>query len=421
MAEPRFADLISGKEVHFRLVSNDLLEAGKPSVTAVAAAGAAETIVSRGKLESREFPQYPPETMRRKLLDGLAGKGIAYPLEPSTVVVVAEKGGSLSADDARYIEWLAGLKREYPMVLMLSETQVPVAQKKDARQSPVGGTFWDRQWRRFKALPAPVTKDAALAAIPRTAIPVGFSLFLAFLKINEIPLQRSLIYAGLAVGFAVGFALFNQTVLNYITFCSELTRDVFDPAIKALERRFAAGGVLARFAINALAFVSARGDVLIAGPSLGVGCTFIARLALGAVGETQSVMTPYGFFLVVVNVLVGSFAGGPYGQVIAHLRAVGRISNRASMYLGIIETIKMELGRLADFGMQTLYNSAQLFIAAFFWALLLVVDRCYRKAEIVRLAPDDEAARRVFAALRARAGAPLGGAPAAAGLPVPAS
>jgi len=412
VAEPSFVEQIEGKEVHFRLVSNDLLEAGKPSITAVRAAS--------GKEEFRTwvYPQYSPESMARKIVDGIKGAGIAYPLEPRTIVVVAEKDGSISADDARYVEWLAGVKREHPKVLMIPESGKTVVAEGPRKVLAEGGEFWERQWRRMKALPAPITRDAALAAIPRTAIPIAFSLFLAFLKINEIPLQRSLIYTGLAFGFAVGFALFNQTVLNYITFCSELTRDVFDPAMKSLERRFADGGVFVRFCLNTLAFVAARGDVLIAGPSLGVGCTFVARLALGAVGETQSVMTAYGFFLVVVNTLVGSFAGGPYGQVIAHLRAVGRISNRASMYLGIIETIKMELGRLADFGMQTLYNSVQVFIAVFFWGLLLVVDRCYRKPEVFRLAEDDDAARRLFDALRARAGVPTASpsSPAPAGL-----
>ena len=405
MSERRFVDAINGKEVHVRLVSNDLLEADKPSVTAVGSGASVDALLAGCAIETKKYTQYPPESMTRKLTDGLFGRGIARNPDPKAVVVVTEKNGSLSADDARYIEWLAGLKREYPRVIMLPEASHPSHPESPRRlldEGSLDASFWARQWRRLKALPAPITRDAALAAIPRTAIPIGFSLFLAFLKRHDIPMSRAAGYIGLAFGFAVGFALFNQTVLNYITFCSELTREIFDPAIKALERRLAPG-VLARLCLNVLAFVSARGDVLIAGPSLGIFCTYLARLALGPVGETVSVLTFYGFFLLLCNVLVGSFAGGPYTQVIAHLRAVGRISNKTSMYLGIVETIKMELGRLADFGMQTLFNAAQLFIAVFFWALLLVVDRCYRKPEVIRLSNDDAtSAARLFAGLAAR-------------------
>jgi hypothetical protein len=406
--DKKFLDAIKGKEVHFRLVSNHLLETGKPSLTAVATGGAPDAMTKACKLESRDYSEYPIDSVLLRLIETARGGGIPEPAERRTVVVVAENDGVIGADDARYVEWLARKNSERPLLISLpSQKQAasPAAPAAAAVSSEEEvAAFWPRQWTRMKAIPAPITKDAAIAAIPRTAIPVTFSLILGYLNRDTIPMERALTYTGLAFSFAVGFALLNQSVLNYITFCGNLTRDIFRPAIKAVESRLG-GGPAARFIVNALSFVSARGDVFIADPSLGIGCTYLARLALGPVGETVSVLSLYGFLMVVGNVLTGSFAGGPYTQCIAHLRSVGKISNRMSMYLGIVETVKMELGRLADFGMQTFYNAAQMFLACFFWTLLLVVDRCYRKPEAVRITCPEDAAlvASLFEALRAQA------------------
>ncbi|MBI4372085.1 MAG: hypothetical protein HY552_07285 [Elusimicrobia bacterium] len=416
MTDMRLSDLIRGKELHLRLRSNDLLESGRASLTAIGAGTGDASLVKDPVLESKEYTAYPPESIWTKIFRGLSGRMAASGERADVVVVVEEKNGSLSPDDVRYIEWLGRQKIGVPWVVMVPESgrhaedhQVSAHALSEAEAKKLrAASFWRRQLRRLRALPAPITKDAALAAIPRTAIPVGFSVFLAYLKRGDIPLERSAVYIGLAFGFAVGFALFNQTVLNYITFCSEFTREAFEPWIRALDRVLSRGRGhwLARAFLGVLSFVSARGDVLIAGPSIGIICTYIARLALGPVGETVSVLTFYGFFLVVCNVVVGSFAGGPYAQVIAHLRAVGSISNRASMYLGIVETIKMELGRLADFGMQTLFNALQGALAVGFWLLLLVVDRCHRKPEVHCLKEKGEidAVRKLFDALRDNGG-----------------
>lgn len=414
MKEKGWLEGLEGAELHFRLVSNDLLEAGKRSVTAVASGATDEAVLSSAAVVDREFGEYAPQGILGKLYERAKGRTPQAKERPGVVVVVEEKHGSISADDMRYVEWLMRTKGEAPRVVMVPEVghkagsdhEHPRHLLEQEEEKKIG-SFWKRQWRRMKALPAPITRDAALAAIPRTAIPVGFSLFLAFLKRDEVPLERAMVYVGLAFSFAVGFALLNQTVLNWFTFWSEFTRDGLEPYVKSLHRwvshrtaGFVAG--LAGALMHLLSFVSARGDVFIAGPLLGIGCSYLARLALGPVGETTSVLTLYGFFLVVFNVVVGSIAGGPYPQVIAHLRAVGRISNRASMYFGILDTIKMETGRIADFGMQTLYNSIQVTFAVVFWALLLVVDRCYVKPDVhcLKHRKDIELARRLFEKLR---------------------
>jgi len=393
---------LTGKEVHVRLASNELLEADKRSVTAIGLTGT--------RFETKGYADYRPKPLLAKLLGGLAGRSVKKSDDPRCVVLVEERKGSLNPDDARYIEWLADQTGERPAVLLVPEKETearldpsPAARRHEP--GPDGGAFWSVQWRRFCALPAPITKDAALAAIPRTAIPIGFSIFLALLKRDEVPLERAALYVGLAFAFAVGFALCNQTVLNWFTFWSQFTREGLEPMVHRLERA-AAGSKAGRGLVALLSFVSARGDVLIAAPLLGVSTSYLARLVLGPVGETVSVLTLKGFWLVFLNVLIGSIAGGPYPQVIAHLRAVGRVTERTSIYLGILDTVKMELGRIADFGFQTLYNSIQVVLAVVFWVMLLVADRCYPKPEVTRLAGEDlAAARALFAELRGRRGA----------------
>jgi hypothetical protein len=413
MSDERAIEKLAGKELHVRLVSNDLLVAGKTSLTAVGSLNADASDLVAPRFLSKRYPEYNPKSIVGALCDHALGRGPATSVDPKTVVLVEERNGNISADDARYIEWLGLQKGERPLVVMVpsldaAQPAAPAATGRAHDAAPtLAETFWARQWRRMKALPAPVTKDAALAAIPRTSIPVGFSAVLAYLHSGDVPLERALMYIGLAFGFAIGFALLNQTVLNWFTFWSEFTRDAAEEPIKSLRRTLgeeAASKGAAGWIVAALSFVSARGDVLIAAPLLGIGCSYLARLVLGPVGETVSVLTVTGFLMVLSNVVIGSIAGGPYPQVIAHLRAVGKISERASIYLGILDTIKMELGRIADFGMQTAYNAIQVVLATVFWAMLLVVDRCYPKADIKRLTSqrDVAAARELLKSLRSR-------------------
>ncbi|MFA6091625.1 MAG: hypothetical protein WCU88_00015 [Elusimicrobiota bacterium] len=414
MTERNLSDQLRGKELHFRLRSNDLLESGKLSLTAVGAGINGDLSLGGYVFEEKEFTEYAPPTILGKIIDKLTGSNAVSKDDPSVFVIVEEKNGSISPDDVRYAEWLGRKKGEKPRILMVPELEREQAAESAQPHRLLGEeearrlrSFWERQWRRVKALPAPITHDAALAAVPRTLIPMAFCIGLAYLKRNEVPLERAVGYIGMAFGFAVGFALFNQTVLNFITFWSEFTKDVFEPYIEALEQWVAVQGEALRLRIRegsrvrrpllklcvsfakkciyVLSFISARGDVLIAGPLLGIGCVYIVRLILGPVGETVSVLTLKGFLLVLGNVVLGSLASGPYPQVIAHLRSVGKITNRTSMYLGILDTIRMELGRVADFGMQTLYNVIQGTLAVVFWFLLFFVDRCYRKPCVRRL------------------------------------
>lgn len=390
------ADLIerlAGKEIHFRLATNDLLEDGIKSLTLIATGPDEDSLLRNAVLEKKEYTEYSPQSILGKFAATVAGRSVAAKDDPGVVVVVLERNGSVSADDLRYIEWLSEARAEAPRVIMLPETghhhktsdgEQPhhlLAANEEKRIN----SFWKRQARRLKALPAPITKDAALVAIPRTFIPVAFSVFLAYLKRDEIPLGRSAAYVGLAFGFNIGFALFSQTVFNWFTFWSEFSRDAFGSHIRDLESWIARQGPsfrILRYLASFLGFISARGDVLIAAPLLGVGTMYLARLVLGPVGETVSVLTLRGFLLVLGNVIIGSIAGGPYPQVIAHLRSVGKITNKVSIYLGIVETIKMEVGRVADFGMQVLYNAIQGTLAVVFWILLLIVDRSYVKPHI---------------------------------------
>ncbi len=409
-ADGGFLASLRGKELHFRLTVNDLLEDGKTSLIAVSRGGGEAEIVGDAILKSRRYREYSPQSILSALVATASGRRARAKPDPAVVVLVEERDGSVSADDHRYIEWLSETRGEVPRVVLVPERgRRPGAEGAGPDSSNEGagrpgGSFWSRQYRRLKALPAPITRDAALVAIPRTVIPVAFSVLLAFLKRAEIPLERSAAYVGLAFGFNVAFGLFSQTVFNWFTFWSEFSRDAFGPAVRALSARAAGRGRAVRALAGALSFVSARGDVLIAAPLLGIGTMYLARLALGPVGETVSVLTWRGFLLVLGNVIVGSIAGGPYPQMVAHLRAVGKITNKASIYLGIIETVKMEIGRIADFGMQVLYNAIQGTLAAVFWILLLVVDRCYAKpiVEPIRDARDAAVARRLFDALRAR-------------------
>ncbi|MBI4372088.1 MAG: hypothetical protein HY552_07300 [Elusimicrobia bacterium] len=414
--KPGLLSFLQGKEVHLRLRSNDLLENGRTSLTAIARGTGDFTLVEHPVFESRVYTAYPSESILTKITRRLTGRSVPNGERSDVAVIVEEKNGSLSPDDARYIEWLAREKGTTPWVIMAPELDHQSDGVHSTADSPgaedrmfEATSFLKRQMRRLRALPAPITKDAALAAIPRTVIPIGFSLILAYVNRHAIPLERSLGYIGLAFSFAVSFALFNQTVLNYVTFCSELTRDALDRPIRALGRILSSRAgphPLVNALLRALRFIGARGDVLIAGPSLGILCTYLTRLVLGPVGETVSVLTLLGFFQVVCNVVVGSFAGGPYNETIAHLRAVGKISNRASMYLGIVETIKMEFGRLADFGMQTLFNAIQGVLAVGFWLMLFVVDFFYPKPDVHRLKDRDEiaAVKKRFDGLRAEAG-----------------
>jgi hypothetical protein len=432
---------LHGKELHFRLVVNNLLEDGKKSLTAVSRGATEEAVLGAATLRAQDYTEYSPQSILGALAATVAGRRACAAADPGAVVFVQERDGSVSADDHRYIEWLSETRGEIPRVILLPEAgrahheegEAQPHHLLDAKEEARLRSFWRRQYRRLKALPAPITKDAALVAIPRTFIPVAFSVFLSYLKRSELPMGRAAAYVGLAFGFNIGFGLFSQTVFNWFTFWSEFSRDAFGPSVLGLEAWVSRQGARARGSIhsqgplrrgtltlvlggaklctNALGFVSARGDVLIAAPLLGIGTMYLARLVLGPVGETVSVLTWGGFLLVLGNVVIGSLAGGPYPQVIAHLRAVGKITNKASLYLGIVETIKMELGRVADFGMQVLYNAIQGTLAVVFWALLLLVDRCYVKPVIEPLSRKQDIAsvRRLFDELRGRgAGATSG-------------
>lgn len=406
-AEASLLDQLRGKELHFRLAVNDLLEDGKKSLTAIGSGSTEDSILRDCALHEKEYADYSPQSILGKIAATIAGGRVAVADDPAVVVVVQERAGSVSADDLRYIEWLCETRGEVPRVIMIPEAghahESGGAQPHhllDENEERRLHSFWKRQLRRLKALPAPITKDAALVAIPRTFIPVAFSVFLAYLKRDEIPIGRSAAYVGLAFGFNIGFGLFSQTVFNWFTFWSEFSRDAFGPSVLRLEKKIGAN-----IFTGVLGFMSARGDVLIAAPLLGIGTMYLARLVLGPVGETVSVLTWRGFLLVLGNVIIGSLAGGPYPQVIAHLRSVGKITNKASLYLGIVETIKMEIGRIADFGMQVLYNAIQGTLAVVFWILLLAADRCYVKPVMHALErkQDVELARRLFSGLLARA------------------
>jgi len=271
-------------------------------------------------------------------------------------------------------------------------------------------SFWKRQIQKARHIPAPINHDAILATIPRTLIPLATATTLLFIR-GDIPLERGVAYILVGFGFSVGFGLVSQSVLNYINYWSDFTKDLFQPSIRTLEnwvykqRRLfhsnlpeTMSSVLSAFhltkasvlmtasgTVRVLKFLSARGDLLIAGPSLGIFCTYIARLVLGPVGETLDVLTWAGFAMIMANVYIGTVAGGPYNELITHLRAVGKISNRGAIWLSVLDTVKMEFGRVADFGYQTLYYYTQAIFAATFWSGLAAVDFVYPKSDPIRL------------------------------------
>jgi hypothetical protein len=426
------AEQITGKEIHVRLLSNDLLEMDKRSLTVVGIGGADKAFVHNSALEKKRFTEYNPQRILGKMRDLVSGKTILVKEHPDVFVVIEEKRGNVSADDARYIEWLTYSKGERPGVIMLPEhdTQTSQAAQSDrpSRGSsiPQGESFWKRQFRRFIALPAPVTKDAAIAAIPRTLFPIILSILLAYIKRNEVTALRVGTYIGVSTGITLGFSLFNQTIMNWMTFWSEFTSDALEPLVDALERWRAAlekpsegnlldksslrrkrvnvGITLARYAISLFSFISARGDVVLGGPLLGIGTLFAMRLALGPIGQTASVLTVTGFLLMLENNIVGNVTGGPYIQVLSHLRAVGKISNRASLYLGIFDELRMQVGKLSDFGFQILYHVVQVMIAVVCWIMLLICDRFYRRPEVhcLERQNDIEFVARLLNQLRAR-------------------
>ena len=401
---------LKGKEVHFRLTTNDLLENDKVSKTAFGFVSSDETIIKDMKITTKKYTEYTPSSFSSKIWSKVTGKDAVKKKDPSIVVFVQEKDASVSADDHRYIEWLIKEKKEYPKVYVIPEEDTE--KKKDEKIhllsdkeiKKLKNSFWKRQFKKFMAVPAKISKDAIIATIPRTLIPIILIALLAYVTKDEAKLERVFAYAGVSIGFAFGFALIIQTILNWMTFWSEFTREAFDPQISSLENWLnkkeellsksksffgkkitAFNMAIARNITGLLRFISARGDVLIASPLLGIGCVYIARAALGPMGQTESVFTMYGFLLVLANVVVGSIASGPYSQIIAHLRSVGKITNKASTYLGILDSIRLEFGRVADFGFQVLYNVTQVILGTFFWILLLISDRLFPKHKLIRL------------------------------------
>lgn len=396
--------LLEGKEVHFRLTTNDLLERGKLSKIAFGTVTDKDKIVKDLKIVEKEYTEYSPATFSGKIWDKLTGKN-AKKESKNTVVFVQEKNGSISADDHRYIEWLIKEKKETPKVYLIPEknkkenkkdTTIHLLDDKDMKK--LKNSFWKRQYKKFLAVPAKITKDALIATIPRTLIPIIILTILAYTRRNEISIERILAYASVSIGFiAIGFALIFQTILNWMTFWSEFTSEACEPAIEKLERWLQTRKKnnnftlkISKAIIGILRFLGARGDVLIAGPLLGIGAVFLSRLALGPVGQTTSVFTMSGFLLILANIFVGSITSGPYSQIVAHLRSVGKITNKTSTYLGIFDTFRLSLGKVADFGYQVLYNIIQLVLGVVFWVALLISDRLFPKHKVTKITNKDD-------------------------------
>ena len=269
--------------------------------------------------------------------------------------------------------------------------------------------FFVHQYKKSKYIRAPITMDAIFATIPRALIPFINSSVLLFINRNEVSsIERGLSYIALSFGFSVGFGLISQSVLNWINYWSDFTREGLSPAIKRFktyledqERKLintrsaleSTKNILTAFnlaqsslvkigklSVPVLQLLSARGDVLIACPSFGIFCVYLSRLILGPMGETHSVFTLSGVGMVICNVVLGTVAGGPWNEMITHLRAVGKISNKLAIWLAALDTVKMEFGRVADFGYQKLYNVMQVIFATTFWSTLAITNSLYPKS-----------------------------------------
>ncbi|MFH1727700.1 MAG: hypothetical protein ABIA04_04710 [Pseudomonadota bacterium] len=393
---------LKGKEVHIRIKTNDLLEVKKTSV------------VARGKFEGKSLVN-ELEVKNLKISDYKIGLKLQRNLkslteqENNTVVIVREIKKTISPDDVRYIASLANQKGYNPIVYILPEDkEKKLKQEMESKRALVDDvekeelmaySFAKRHLIKLKSVPTRVSKDAAIAAVPRTLMHLILIIVLYLTRQDEVTFERFLAYTAVAIIITLGFCLIFQTVLNWMTYWSEFTYELFEPLIKKLEgyldlkeskKGFSIIKELTKTLLNVCKFISARGDILIAGPLLGIFASTVSRIALGAVGQTASVFTLWGLFLLFANIIVGSIASGPFVQMIAHIRARGAVTERASIYLGIFDTLRMEFGRVADFGYQTLYNVVQVIFGIFFWILMLFADALYKKPDMKFTLTSDE-------------------------------
>ena len=261
-----------------------------------------------------------------------------------------------------------------------------------------------RQIQRVKYIPAPINDTAFTSSFVKASIPALSTGIVWFFSGNEVEYVRALGYLTFGVGITWGFGLISQSVMNYFNYWSDFTRESLNPSVRRIREiienlnsesfienttNLLAHYKLARkvtttvgsFAVDTLDFMSARGDMLIGAPLMGIFTLYLFRLILGPTGETDSVLTLSGVWMVIWNTVLGCIAGGPYNEMITHLRAVGAIKNKNALWLSVFDQVKMDLGKVADFGYQNLYKWIQLVLGITLWSSLYSTDKLYPKTD----------------------------------------
>jgi hypothetical protein len=360
------------------------------------------------------------------------------------------KNGELSPDDARYASYLESTKgvkvvifllpadestaSESPLVIsgedfkkiedpnILEKTGGYLAEgnkNNDVKDIIEHESFAKEQWRKFKSIPGKPTWTAFNVSIWRTLINLTATSALFLYQSDVISPERFFAYVGVGLGFSFFFGVFNQTVLNWIEFWMDFTERGVEKLFKlsrlknwlkkntniiakdksSTEAMMTLGEragflkrtkiTLAKGTYEVARFISRRGDILIAFPTLGIATTFFVRYALGEVGQTASVLTFAGFAMLVKNIIWGSIFGGPVNQTLINLRARGRFSKKAVMRYSSLEELKMQFGKVGDFGLQTVFYVGQAFIGTALWATLWTTELLFPKPEVIKLSPEE--------------------------------
>jgi hypothetical protein len=380
-------------------------------------------------------------------------KGTFDPEEQTIILVTKlMKNGELSPDDARYASYLEKTKKVKVQIFVLPDENSDAGEKQlvisgddfkkiddveiakdeitesvpalDEQLQVTGGTdekvsFAKDQWKKFKSIPAKPTWTAFNVSIWKLLINLKASTALYLYQSNNVSWENFLGYVGAGVGFTMFFGIFNQTMLNWIEFWMNYTEEGVkrlvkldklkawvDKNTKLIEKNKNTtdvmvtlgerAGLMKRAKVRAgkisyevTRFISRRGDVLIAFPIVGIVTTFFVRYALGEVGDTASVLTVAGFGLAVVNVIWGSIFAGPVNQTLIYLKSQGRLSKKNVLKLSALDELKMQFGKVGDFGLQALFTVGQAIIGTTLWATLWATELIIPKPLIVALSPEE--------------------------------